>query len=162
MKGRGGGGNSNPTHPPLLGEVLIVLPLLGGGRGGYRMQHEYYYQNKPWSIFRRRKLRRESTNAERLFWIQVKNKTIGYKFRRQFNIGRFIVDFYCHELRLIVEIDGFTHENEERQKRDAARQRYLENLGYKVIRYTDDQVLNDTEAMVRDLKNKCEELRQTR
>jgi len=103
-------------------------------------------------------LRRESTNAERLFWIQVKNKTLGYKFRRQFNIGRYIVDFYCHELKLIVEIDGFTHDDEDVQKKDVLRQRYLEDLGYKMIRYTDDQVLNDTEATIQDLKNKCDEL----
>jgi very-short-patch-repair endonuclease len=122
------------------------------------MQYQHYYKNKPWSTFRRRKLRRESTNAERLFWIQVKNKTLGYKFRRQFNIGRYIVDFYCHELKLIVEIDGFTHDDEDVQKKDVLRQRYLEDLGYKMIRYTDDQVLNDTEATIQDLKNKCDEL----
>ncbi len=111
------------------------------------MSYDKYYQNIPQMESRRRKLRRDMTWAEKLFWIQVKNKALGYKFRRQFSIERFIVDFYCHRLKLIVEIDGFSHENEQQKSYDAWRQKKLEGLGCIVIRYTDAKVLNDTESV---------------
>ena len=76
---------------------------------------------------------------------------LGYKFRRQYNIGYCIVDFYCHELKLIIEVDGYSHEDEEIYKHDLKRQKFLENLNYKIIRFTDEQVLKDLNNVINGL-----------
>src|SRR5262245_18256186 len=70
----------------------------------------------------------------------------GVKFRRQHGIDKFIVDFYCHEARLIIEVDGFIHEYSVEE--DAIRQEYLEGLGFRVIRFTNDDVLNTLENVI--------------
>ncbi len=93
-----------------------------------------------------------------MFWFQVRNNALEYKFRRQFSIDRFITDFYCNRLRLIVEIDGINHESEKTQQYDKQRQERLEDLGYTVIRYTDEEVLCDTESVVRHLLQTIESL----
>jgi type I restriction enzyme, R subunit len=120
------------------------------------MKYTDYFRNKTNYITRRKRLRRNATRAEKLFWIHARSSQLGYKFRRQFQIGKYITDFYCHNIKLIVEIDGITHDDERQQQYDAKRQAYLESLGYLVVRYTDDQVLCDTEATMRDIKNICD------
>jgi very-short-patch-repair endonuclease len=84
---------------------------------------------------RRRELRRQMSYTEKLFWHQVNNNKLGYRFRRQFGIGKYIVDFYCPRWQLVIEIDGPTHESEEDQGKDKIRQDFLESLGLKVRRY---------------------------
>jgi len=87
-----------------------------------------------------RHLRKNSTNAERLLWRQVRNRQLaGFKFRRQFVIGRYIVDFCCLEQKLVVELDGGQHVDN--VEYDDARTTYLESLGYRVIRFWNDDVL---------------------
>jgi len=83
---------------------------------------------------------------------------LGYKFRRQFSVGTYIIDFYCHDLRLAVETDGYSHNDNKVYTRDIEKQKYLEKMGYKVKRYTDEQVLNSIEAVYLDLKNTCNDL----
>ncbi len=74
------------------------------------------------------------------------------KFRRQFNIGYWIVDFYCHELKLIIELDGSIHfESEEKIEHDRKRQSILEKQGYSVIRYTNYKILDDTNSVVNNI-----------
>jgi very-short-patch-repair endonuclease len=78
------------------------------------------------------RLRRELTDAERIVWEHLRNRQLeGFKFRRQASIGPFVVDFLCAERSLIVEIDGGQHSPE----RDAARSRYLEERGYRILRF---------------------------
>jgi len=108
-----------------------------------------YFKNKPNYIKRRKTLRKNPTNAEQLFWYEIRAKKLGVKFRRQFQIGKYIVDFYCHELKLIIKLDGNIHES--KQIKDKQRQNYLENSGYNVIRYYNEQVLFEREATVRHL-----------
>jgi len=83
----------------------------------------------------RQKLRNERPVSEKLLWSQLRNSQFGYKFRRQQGIGKYIVDFYCPKLKLVIEIDGATHETEEEVRLDKIRQNYLESLGLKVLRY---------------------------
>ncbi|MBT0813133.1 DUF559 domain-containing protein [Litoribacter ruber] len=71
-----------------------------------------------------RELRKNSTLSEVLLWILIKNKALGVEFHRQVPIDNFIVDFYCHELMLAIEIDGNTHEYEEVAVNDTRRQRH--------------------------------------
>ncbi len=104
---------------------------------------------------KRRALRKNSTKSENLVWKIVRNGKLGYKFRRQYSIGAYIVDFYCHELRLIVELDGYTHNDTAIIKHDDERQKRLEKLGYVIKRYTDEQVMKDQEAVYADLKHLC-------
>jgi very-short-patch-repair endonuclease len=85
-----------------------------------------------------RELRKNSTLSEVLLWLKIKGKTMGVEFHRQVPIDNFIVDFYCHELMLAIEIDGSSHN--EKQDYDQNRQMILENLGVRFIRFSDIDV----------------------
>ncbi|MDQ1117776.1 MULTISPECIES: DUF559 domain-containing protein [Pseudoxanthomonas] len=92
-----------------------------------------------------RTLRREMTDAERLLWKQLRGGQLeGLKFRRQHPIPPYIADFCCIERRMIVELDGGQHS----QGRDAARTAFLESQGWRVLRFWDNEVLLEVEAVV--------------
>jgi very-short-patch-repair endonuclease len=94
-----------------------------------------------------RELRANQTPAERRLWLQLRyGKRLGYKFRRQHVIGRFIVDFYCPEAALIIEVDGSVHRMT--VNRDFGRQEYLENLGLTVLRFTNEDIFERLEKVV--------------
>ena len=89
------------------------------------------------------------TDAERLFWSKVRRKQLnGHQFYRQKNIGEFIVDFYCPSARLIVELDGGQHFLPEGIKGDKTRDEYLRSVGLNVLRFSDRDVLIDTESVL--------------
>ena len=116
------------------------------------------YKNKSAFTQRRRNLRNHSTKAEIILWQKIKNKQLGIKFRRQYNIGCFIVDFYCHELRLIIEIDGSIHYEEKNIKHDQIRQKILEKRGYIVIRYSNHKILDNIDLVVSNIKKAIQTL----
>ena len=88
-----------------------------------------------------RSLRRPLTPAEYRFWLYVRNRKMsGFKFRRQHPISNFIVDFYCHRLRLVVEIDGGIHNLEHIKKYDLEREAKLKDLGLSVLRFSNEDV----------------------
>ena len=96
-----------------------------------------------------RKLRTSMTDAEQLFWSRVRRKQIeNFQFYRQKNIGQYIVDFYCPSGKLIVEIDGGQHYENEGMKKDQERDRYLQNLGFTVQRFSDIDVLKNIDGVV--------------
>jgi very-short-patch-repair endonuclease len=100
---------------------------------------------------RARELRRACTRAETLLWAQLRDRRIGgCKVRRQRPIGRFFADFACLSARLIIEIDGPSHELTGHG--DALRTRRLEAQGYRVIRFTNEQVLRDLDSVVRTIE----------
>ena len=89
-----------------------------------------------------KKLRENQTQAEEKLWLAVKNNQIeGYKFRRQHPLSIYIADFYCHALKLVIEIDGGYHLDEEQRLLDEKRTSDIEFQGLKVIRFTNDEVL---------------------
>lgn len=90
---------------------------------------------------RRKNLRKDPTKAEYVLWQELRRQKLGYKFRRQTSIGKFIVDFYCHELRLIIEVDGPYHLDDWQKEYDKKREDYLRKRGYVVIRFKNDEVL---------------------
>jgi very-short-patch-repair endonuclease len=93
-------------------------------------------------------MRSEDTRAEKRAWIQLKDRrTLGLKFRRQVPIDRYIVDFYCHEIRVIVEIDGGVHNRPGPAEWDATSNARLEELGYKVLRISNEDVLNQPDCL---------------
>lgn len=114
----------------------------------------------PIVLNRAREMRHPQTPAEATVWRYIRNQAPGHKFRRQHPIGKFIIDFYCAQLRLCIEIDGDTHLKEDQQKHDAVRTEYLELIGRKVIRFTNDDVRFNIEAVVQEIKDMCERLKQ--
>jgi len=91
------------------------------------------------------------TLAEVLLWNQLKNKQIlGYDFDRQRPLGQYIVDFLCKKLHLAIEIDGKSHDF--RSKQDAERQKQIENMGIKVIRFWDHEVKHDIESVLERIR----------
>jgi len=105
-----------------------------------------------------RALRRESTFPERLLWSVLRNRALsGLKFRRQQVIGPFIVDFYCDELHLAVEVDGESHVG--RGEADDRRTAELASRGVRVIRFTNDDVMHDREAVAMVIQREAERIR---
>ncbi len=89
----------------------------------------------------RKSLRNNATKAEQTLWKHLKNRQVGgYKFRRQHGIGNFVVDFYCPELKFVIELDGWVHGEKLQKEKDYERQKYLETQGFLVIRYTNAQI----------------------
>lgn len=106
----------------------------------------------------RRLLRNNPTNGEKLLWSGLKNKQLGYKFRRQHGIGSFIVDFYCSKLRLVIEVDGETHNDKDVQENDKRKERFLKDNYFKVIRFTDDRVMGNIEKVLEEINLICEKI----
>jgi very-short-patch-repair endonuclease len=91
-------------------------------------------------------MRSEMTDAERVLWMQLRaHRLDGLRFRRQTPIGRYIVDFVCHECRLIVELDGGQHAD---SQRDVTRDRWLESNGYRVLRFWNSDVFKNREGVL--------------
>lgn len=95
------------------------------------------------------RLRKEMTKAEACLWKYVlrANKMKGFQFRRQRPVLRYIADFMCKELMLIIEVDGSIHELEEVRKNDEERQKALEEAGFTVLRFTNEEVLTNIQAV---------------
>ena len=110
-------------------------------------------------IQRARQLRRQGTPAERLLWECLRDRRLGgYKFRRQYPLGRFIADFYCSEARLIIEVDGAVHREATQQERDQAREEILRDYDYHLLRFTNDEVLTRTEEVLQRILERVQEL----
>jgi len=95
-----------------------------------------------------RELRNNPTHAELIMWSYLKQKPFGYKFRRQHPISIYVADFYCHALKLIIEIDGNIHSDIDVRKHDIERQKNLEDEGIHFIRFTNEQVEKELEFTI--------------
>lgn len=113
----------------------------------------YVYSNKRSLIDKRRKLRKNQTTAEHVLWQRLRRSQFGVKFRRQHSIQSFIVDFYCHELKLIIELDGWIHGEEGHREKDKIRQRMLEKQGFIVKRYMNEQVRYELNSVLENIWN---------
>ncbi|WP_231507394.1 MULTISPECIES: endonuclease domain-containing protein [unclassified Flavobacterium] len=100
-----------------------------------------------------KKLRDNATEAEEKLWLAVKNYQIeGFKFRRQHPLSFYVADFYCHALKLVIEIDGGYHLTEEQQLLDEERTKHIEFQGLKVIRFTNEEVLAQLPEVIDKIK----------
>ena len=107
-------------------------------------------------------MRQNATDAEHLMWQLLRAKRfMNLKFRRQHVIAPYIVDFYCHELGLVIELDGSQHGTGDAIEYDTERTKFLEVLGLKVVRYWNHDVLGRTDVVLEDLWWRCSALRQT-
>lgn len=110
-----------------------------------------YFRAKPGTIETARILRKRMTKCEIMLWEKLKGKQIlGLRFRRQHPIDIFIADFYCHGARLVVEIDGDIHEGQ--IEYDDGREAEIEKYDIKVIRVTNDEVINNMDNVVNKIK----------
>jgi very-short-patch-repair endonuclease len=104
------------------------------------------------SLVHRRELRRDSTDAEAALWVELRDRRMaGFKFRRQYPCGPYIVDFYCAELGLAIELDGGQHFSLEAQAYDARRSGYLRRNGIQVLRFQTDLVFRDRLGVLEEI-----------
>ena len=118
------------------------------------MNSSNFYYNKRLKNFARQ-LRKQSTKAEVKLWNEVlRGKQMhGHTFLRQRPVSNFIADFMCKELMLIIEVDGYSHEFNEKWILDQKRQQKLENLGFNILRFTDEEVLDDIKNVESVIEN---------
>lgn len=106
-------------------------------------------------------LRGRQTPQEELLWNELKgNKIMGLKFRRQHPIDVFVADFYCHKLKLVIEIDGEYHAEKEQVEYDAGRTEEMNGYGIRVMRFTNSEVEKDIKGVVESITRTCKELSQ--
>jgi cyclase len=113
------------------------------------MKEGMFYKADPLIFEKARELRNNLTAAEQTFWLRLKENFPAYRFRKQHPISIYIADFYCHKLKLIIEIDGPIHDSLEATLNDEKRQKDLENLNLTVIRFTNEQIKNDIENVIK-------------
>lgn len=101
------------------------------------------HYNKKSEQEKRRQLRTNMTYCEKIVWLHLKKRQLGYRFLRQYSVDHFVIDFYCPELKLAVELDGDVHNLPEQKEYDIARQKYLEKFGIKFIRITNEEFLGN-------------------
>jgi len=111
-----------------------------------------YYGATSETLEKAKALRKSETNAEKLLWKELRSKKFnGLKFRRQHPISQFIVDLYCHELKLIIEVDGMIHKNLENREYDENRMTELERFELKVIRFTNSEIEHNRTGVLHKL-----------
>ncbi|MGH2645413.1 MAG: DUF559 domain-containing protein, partial [Chitinophagaceae bacterium] len=132
---------------PRRGERGNAIP--GFGYAEYRVANGINFENA-------RKNRKNPTEAEQVLWNALRNRTSGYKFRRQHPIENFIADFVCLDAWIIVEIDGGYHTTEEQQDADRERDGLLKEIGFTTLRFTNEEVLIDLGNTIHKIKKACD------
>jgi very-short-patch-repair endonuclease len=108
---------------------------------------------------KRQILRNNMPQAERVLWQKIKGRQLlGCKFRRQYSVGVFVIDFYVIELKLALEIDGSSHLTPEAREYDLHRERFLESAGIQVIRFTNSQVYDELDDVLKTISSWIERL----
>ena len=120
---------------------------------GISVEYPMYFGAKPEIFKLAKKLRKIQTEAEKLLWSRInKNQIIGLQVRRQHPINQFIADFYCPKIKLIIEVDGSIHEIPEYQTHDIGRSEILNDFGITVIRFTNEQILNEIDSTIEQIE----------
>ena len=101
---------------------------------------------------RARELRQEMTPAEKILWNELRTNKLGIHFRRQQIIAGFIVDFYCHKVALVIELDGYIHDEEIQKENDIERDKVLIEMGLKVVRFKNEEVLKNLNQVINKIK----------
>ena len=106
-----------------------------------------------------KELRGRETNAEKVLWNLLSNRQLKVNFRRQHPISQFIADFYSHEIKLVIEVDGEVHNNEQQKEYDIMRNEHIKNLGLHVIRFTNSEIVKNTEEVIIQIKKQIDYLK---
>ena len=109
------------------------------------------------SVFQARRLRRSMSQPEAVIWNLLRKKPNGLKFRRQHPLGPFVLDFYCHQALIAIEIDGFGHQLGNNPKRDLARDEWLAHRGVTTLRIDASDVRNNLEGVLELILERCVE-----
>lgn len=110
-----------------------------------------------------KRLRREQTPAEKVLWEALRDRRLnGLRFRRQHPLGQLILDFYCPDHRLVIEVDGSVHSDPEQAARDISRNEHLAASGYTVIRFRNEEVLSNLQAVTEAITEKAKLLKERR
>jgi imidazole glycerol-phosphate synthase subunit HisF len=110
-------------------------------------------------IFKRaEELRKNQTADEKLLWLHLKRNKLGVRFKRQHPIWMYIADFYCHELRLVIEVDGSIHNLKEVMESDKIREEDIISFGIRVIRFTNREIKTDIVSVVNKIQSVINEL----
>jgi leucyl-tRNA synthetase len=130
-----------------------LIPGPSPEENGEALSHVYTSDKKAWASLKEhaRDMRKSPTEAEELLWKRLRNSELGVKFRRQHAISKFIVDFVCIPAKLVVEVDGPIHDHQKRA--DEERTKALMAEGFRVLRFKNDEVLNDTNNVLQKIKN---------
>ncbi|MEI6824770.1 MAG: endonuclease domain-containing protein [Desulfuromonadales bacterium] len=108
-----------------------------------------FLKNDPILKSRRREFRRNQTDAEKAFWAKIRNKQfLGMKFFRQYSVGHYILDFYCPDKKMAIELDGGQHNLPEGKEYDAERTDFLNNHGIVVVRFWNNEVLSQMDGVL--------------
>ena len=113
------------------------------------------HYNKQSEKSNRRRLRQKSTEAEKLLWQKLKGrKFLGLKFRRQYSVAQFVLDFYCPEKKTAIELDGKIHDKKDIKNHDENRDGYIEGFKIKIIRIKNDKIIDDIDSVLEYIKLK--------
>lgn len=96
----------------------------------------------------RKQLRKTSTPQEVILWSRLRRRQLGLKFKRQYSIGRYVVDFCCPEKKLIVELDGWQHKEENQERYNKERTKFLESKGFKVLRFWNNEINQNLKGVI--------------
>ena len=120
-----------------------------------REEYPIYYGTSPKIMGIAYDLRQGMTQAEKLLWKRLRNRQVkGYRFRRQHPIKDLIVDFFCYEARLVIELDGAVHNDPYQNERDKERTKILQNLGLSELRFSNMEVFNNLDNVVSRIAEK--------
>ncbi len=115
-----------------------------------------FYNAKPYIFEIAKRLRKNMTGPEQLLWEKLKDKKLlGLRFRPQHPMDIFIADFYCHALKLVIEVDGGIHKSETQREYDLGREGELEKWDIKVIRFTNEEVENNIDYVINIIEKSC-------
>jgi len=115
------------------------------------------HYNKTEEKEKRRALRQSETIAEKNMWSQLRNRQfLGLKFRRQYSVDKYIIDFYCPEYKIAIELDGSIHNLDEVKQKDAIRQKHIEKYGIKFIRITNEEYLSNSNKTFQKIEEEIE------
>lgn len=112
------------------------------------MKKTMYYDAGPIAFQRAKELRKKLTDAEVVLWDRLKQNLLGCKFRRQHPLAGYIADFYCHQHRLVIEVDGSIHNRPDRKEYDQNRDAELRSLQLTILRFTNHEVLHHTDQVI--------------
>ncbi|MBX4205515.1 MAG: endonuclease domain-containing protein [Candidatus Doudnabacteria bacterium] len=113
---------------------------------------KYLYNSQKLKL-RRKLLRHNAPDPEQILWYYLRNKAFGYKFRRQYSVSQYVLDFYCSKLRLAIEIDGDSHFNPKARIYDTIREKRVKQQNIQILRFTNDEIRENIEAVIEKISN---------
>jgi very-short-patch-repair endonuclease len=115
--------------------------------------------NRKSEIYKRRELRKNPTLAEKILWQHLKGRQlVSFKFRRQYSVNQFVIDFYCSKVKLAIELDGSVHNSETAQIYDKEREEIIKSFDITFLRYKNEAIYNDLDNVLYEIETKLKEL----